>query len=95
MIAEYVKKCYHNGIIEEGELAIMKSNLEAVKKYQKKLDSFKIRPSLEEGQKIRQYAAVTKKSIQGLFLKSINEYMTRHPAEEQEKEQEEKKGKAD
>lgn len=54
-------------------------NKEAVKKYQAKMDAFKVRPSAEDGQRIREYAAATGKSIQGLFLEAVREYMDRHP----------------
>lgn len=54
-------------------------NKEAVKKYQSKMDAFKVRPSAEDGQRIREYAAETGKSVQGLFLEAVREYMTNHP----------------
>ena len=54
------------------------SNAEAVKRYHQKLDEFKIRPSKDEGQIIREYAAAHGMSVQGLFLEAVREYMTRH-----------------
>lgn len=56
-------------------------NKEAVKKYQSKMDEFKIRPSAEEGQIIRKYAADTGISVQGLFLEAVREYMENHKEE--------------
>lgn len=50
-------------------------NAEAVKRYQGKLDEFKIRPYKEEGQKIRQFAANKGISVQELFLTAVREYM--------------------
>ena len=55
----------------------MSSNLEAVKRYQSKRDAFKLRPSQEEGQEIRQYAADHGMSVQQLFLTAVREYMTK------------------
>ena len=55
-------------------------NLEAVKKYQGAHDAFKLRPTLAEGQQIREYAAAHGMSVQGLFLEAVREYMTTHPA---------------
>lgn len=54
------------------------SNAEAVKRYHQKLDEFKIRPSKDEGQTIREYAAAHGMSVQGLFLEAVREYMERH-----------------
>ncbi len=54
------------------------SNAEAVKRYHQKLDEFKIRPSKDEGQTIREYAAAHGMSVQGLFLEAVREYMARH-----------------
>ena len=54
------------------------TNAESVKKHHEKLDEFKIRPYIEEGQKIRTYAARTGKSVQSLFLEAVREYMERH-----------------
>lgn len=58
---------------------LLMSNAEAVKKHHAKLDEFKIRPYIEEGKKIRQYAEATKQSVQGLFLDAVREYMKNHP----------------
>ena len=53
-------------------------NKESVKRYQSKMDAFKIRPSKDEGRAIREYAAAHGMSVQGLFLEAVREYMTRH-----------------
>lgn len=53
-------------------------NKDYVKAYQAKMDAFKIRPSKDEGQTIREYAAAHEMSVQGLFLEAVREYMTRH-----------------
>lgn len=66
----------------------MKSHSPYVKKYQQKHDAFKIRPTLEEGERIRNYAMSTNNSVQGLFLLSVREYMILHPASEAETETE-------
>ena len=50
-------------------------NAAAVKRYQEKLDEFKIRPYKEEGPKIRQFAANKGISVQELFLTAVREYM--------------------
>lgn len=55
----------------------MSSNLDAVRRYQAKMDAFKIRPSLEEGQEIRRYAEEHGISVQQLFLTAVREYMTK------------------
>ena len=57
------------------------SNAEAVKRYHQKLDEFKIRPSKDEGQTIREYAAAHGMSVQGLFLEAVREYMENHKEE--------------
>ena len=54
------------------------SNKDCVKRYHQKLDEFKIRPYVEEGQTIREYAAAHGMSVQGLFLEAVREYMERH-----------------
>lgn len=86
-------KCYHSVKLTKGEENTMKSHSPYVKKYQQKHDAFKIRPTLEEGEKIRNYATATNNSVQGLFLLSVREYMILHPAPEAETEAEGKKGK--
>ena len=53
-------------------------NKDYVKAYQAKMDAFKIRPSKDEGQTIREYAASHGMSVQGLFLAAVREYMTNH-----------------
>ena len=60
-----------------GDLIV--SNAEAVKKHHAKLDEFKIRPYKEEGQRIREFAASSGRSVQDLFLESVREYMANHP----------------
>lgn len=62
------------------------TNAEAVKRYHAKMDEFKIRPTKEEGQQIREYAATHNMSVQGLFLTALREYMERHEEERTEKE---------
>lgn len=57
------------------------ANIDAVKKYQASRDAFKIRPTAEEGQTIREYAAAHNMSVQWLFLVALREYMERHPME--------------
>ena len=57
------------------------TNAEAVKRYHAKMDEFKIRPTKEEGQQIREYAAARNMSVQGLFLTALREYMERHSEE--------------
>ena len=59
----------------------MGSNVEAVKKYQAKLDEFKIRTTKEEGQSFREYATAHNVSVQGLFLTALREYMKNHKEE--------------
>lgn len=54
------------------------TNAESVKKHHAKLDEFKIRPYIEEGQQIRAYAARAGKSVQSLFLDAVREYTERH-----------------
>lgn len=54
------------------------SNADAVRKYHKKLDEFKIRPYTDEGQTIREYATTHGMSVQGLFLVAVREYMSAH-----------------
>lgn len=49
-----------------------------VKSYQAKMDAFKIRPSKDEGQTIREYAAAHGMSVQGLFLEAVREYIKQH-----------------
>ena len=56
-------------------------NKESVKRYQSKMDAFKIRPSKDEGQTIRAYAAAHGVSVQSLFLEAVREYMTNHKEE--------------
>lgn len=56
------------------------SNADAVKRYQASRDAFKIRPTADEGRKIREYAAAHNMSVQGLFLTALREYMERHEA---------------
>lgn len=57
-------------------------NKDYVKAYQAKMDAFKIRPSKDEGQTIREYAATHGMSVQGLFLEAVREYMANHKEEE-------------
>ena len=55
------------------------ANKKAVEKYHSNLMLFKVQPRKEEGQKIKEYAQAAKKSVQGLFLEAVREYMARHP----------------
>ena len=55
------------------------TNAEAVKRYHAKMDEFKIRPSKDEGQKIREWAAAHGMSVQGLFLVAVRYYIAHHP----------------
>lgn len=66
------------GVHIDGKEVSPMSNAEAVKRYHQKLDEFKIRPSKDEGQTIRDYAAAHGMSVQGLFLAAVREYMTNH-----------------
>lgn len=56
-------------------------NKDYVKAYQAKMDAFKIRPSKDEGQTIREYAAAHSMSVQGLFLEAVREYIENHKGE--------------
>ena len=60
-------------------------NKDYVKAYQAKMDAFKIRPSKEEGQQIREYAAAHSMSVQGLFLEAVREYMSNHQKENEQR----------
>ena len=59
----------------------MASNQEAVRKYQSKCDAIMLRPSKEDGAKIRQAAADAGMSVQGYVFAAIREYMERHDNE--------------
>lgn len=54
----------------------MPANIEAVKKYQAKLDEIKIRPYKEEGQKIRAAAKEAGESVQAYILEAVRERMS-------------------
>lgn len=47
----------------------------AVREYQKRQDNIMIRPSKEEGAKIRKAAAETGKSVQGFILDILREHI--------------------
>lgn len=49
----------------------MASNQEAVKKYQAGRDAIMLRPSLEDGQKIRAAAAEAGQSVQAYILQAV------------------------
>lgn len=49
------------------------ANKDAVKKYQAKMDEFKIRPSKEEGAAVRAAAAAAGLSVQAFVLQAIRE----------------------
>ena len=57
------------------------TNAEIVKRHHAKLDEFKIRPYLEEGKKIREYAEAKGMSINALFMLALKEYMENHKDE--------------
>ena len=59
----------------------MTSKVEYVKKYQAKRDAIMLRPSKEDGARIRQAAADAGMSVQGFMLMLFEEYMTSHPKE--------------
>ena len=59
----------------------MTSKVEYVKKYQAKRDAIMLRPSKEDGARIRQAAADAGMSVQGFMLMLFEEYMTTHPTE--------------
>lgn len=59
----------------------MTSKVEYVKKYQAKRDAIMLRPSKEDGARIRKAAADAGMSVQGFMFKLFEEYMTTHPAE--------------
>ena len=61
----------------------MASNQDAVKKYQTTRDAIMLRPSKEDGAKIRQAAADAGMSVQGFMFKLFREYMERHDGKEQ------------
>ncbi len=49
----------------------MASNQEAVKKYQAGRDAIMLRPSLEDGKRIRQAAADAGQSVQAFILQAV------------------------
>ena len=53
----------------------MASNIEAVKNYQKNRDAIMLRPTKENGQKIRQAAADAGQSVQAYVLQAVAERM--------------------
>lgn len=61
---------------------LVMGNAAAVKRYHAKLDEFKIRPTKEEGQQIREYAAANGMSVQGLFLTALRYYIARDKKED-------------
>ena len=56
----------------------MVSNQDAVKKYQATRDAIMLRPSKEDGAKIRQAAADAGMSVQGYVFNALREYMENH-----------------
>lgn len=56
----------------------MVSNQDAVKKYQSTRDAIMLRPSKEDGAKIRQAAADAGMSVQGYVFNALREYMENH-----------------
>ena len=59
----------------------------AVLKYQRSRDNLMVRPTKEEGQRIREHAAAAGDSVQGYILDAVRERMDR---EDQEKAQTER-----
>ena len=59
----------------KAEAEKMTSNINAVKKYQATRDEFKIRPSIQEGEKIRAAAAKAGESVQQYFLNAVRARM--------------------
>ena len=57
------------------------SNAERTKRHHAKLDEFKIRPYIEEGQEIRAFAERAGLSVNGLFMEAVREYMNNHKEE--------------
>ena len=53
------------------------SNIEAVKKYQEKRDSIMLRPSKEDGLRIRQVAKENGMSVQAFMMMLFNDYLER------------------
>lgn len=51
------------------------ANKDAVKKYQSAHDQIKIRPTLEEGEQIRQAAAAAGLSVQAFILQAVRAQM--------------------
>lgn len=60
-------------------------NKDYVKAYQARMDAFKIRPSKDEGQQIREYAAAHGMSVQALFLAAVRDYMAQGKTPEEVK----------
>ena len=58
------------------------SNADAVRKYHKKMEDFRVRPTKEEGKVIRDYAAANGMSVQGLFLTAVRAYIARDKKED-------------
>ena len=65
----------------KGENTMSMTRAEITKKHHSKLDEFKIRPYLEEGKKIREYAESKGMSINALFMLALKEYMENHKDE--------------
>ena len=59
----------------------MASNQDAVKKYQTTRDAIMLRPSKEDGAKIRQAAADAGMSVLVFMFKLVREFMERHENE--------------
>lgn len=60
-------------ITKPGRGAFMASNTEAVKKYQAGRDAIMLRPSKEDGQRIRKAAADAGQSVQAFILQAVND----------------------
>lgn len=59
----------------------MANKVEYVKTYQKKRDAIMLRPSKEDGARIREAAKDAGMSVQAFMLQIFNEYMANHPNE--------------
>ena len=53
------------------------SNQDAVKKYQEKRDSIMLRPSKEDGKRIRQVAKEENMSVQAFMMMLFNDFLER------------------
>ena len=59
----------------------MANKVEYVKKYQATRDAIMLRPSKEDGEKVRSAAKAHDMSVQAFVMKAVFEYMENHPNE--------------